>query len=358
MIIKKIYRRAVRELNRKRVLLKETRALRPLIAMLDVENFQNMESLSKSTTFRNVLQNADIDVAALNDLIELLRKETSGRKILLRPHNFAGHLTHYHHFFGAVILPLLEWASAGVVSKGDKLVIRDCGPMNTELLQWADLLGLQAVPVPHCLIPPLAISGIMEVWDAPGYDFSFREDWYPRTMIVDKIRNHVFQLMDNISSGQEVERSSYPKIVIIARAKPDPFYKSRKADTKTSGAERRSIPNLDELVESISDLSKNVEVAYLENMKVADKIRLFRDVDLVVGQMGAGLNNAIWMKPGSAMIEILSLDGIRHNFAVFANICYRTNIRHRRVFQESNHAYVNIPIIMGFVKDFIMSEKR
>lgn len=352
-MIKKIYRKLVREMNKRRGLLKETRALRPLIDILPDRDIGKIESLSKDSPFRNNLEQAEINVAALDKLIGFLGEKANGRKILLRPHNFAGHLTHYHHFFGGVMLPLLEWTSVGVVSKADVVAIRDCGPMNTEMEQWAEILGLRIVPVPHCLLSPLAACGLLEAWDAPGYDFSFREDWYPRKMIVGKIRNHVFRLMDSASPDSQSRRSANPKIVIIARGKPDPFYKSRKADTKTSGAERRSIPNLDELVDHLSDLSPDVAVAYLENMKVSDKVRIFRDADLVVGQMGAGLNNALWMKPDSALIEILPLNSIRPNFAVFANICHRMEIRHRRVVQESDHAAVNVPLVMGFAKDLI-----
>jgi capsular polysaccharide biosynthesis protein len=140
---------------------------------------------------------------------------------------------------------------------------------------------------------------------------------------------------------------------VIARGKPDPFYKTKRADTKSSGAQRRSIPNLEALVGALSGISTNTSVAYLEEMTVVEKITLFRGVDIVIGQMGAGLNNALWMRPGSAMIEILSLDSIRPNFAVFANICHRMDVRHRRVVQESNHAPVNLDLITGFAKDLL-----
>jgi hypothetical protein len=356
-IIRKIYRKSVREVNRKLLLLKERRALRPLINTLPIRDIGKIEILSKDPSLRNQLEKAEVNVAALDQLIGLLASKATGQKILVRPHNFAGYLTHYHHFFGAVILPLLEWASVSVVSEGDLVVIRDCGPMNTELEQWARILGVHIVPVPQCLISPLAGCGMLEVWDAPGYDFSFREDWYPRKMVVNKIRDHVFGLVDPDDRLHEARCRSNPKIIIIARDKPDPFYKSRKADTKTCGAERRSIPNLDALFESLSGLSPDVEIVYLENMKVADKIRLFGEVDLVVGQMGAGLNNALWMKPESALIEILSLDSIRPNFAVFANICHRMDVRHRRVVQQSDHAAVNIPLIHGFAKDMLAHGK-
>jgi|GEM_PF-3881085 len=353
-MIKKIYRKLARMVTRNLVLWKESRTLRPLTDLMPSRDIAKIESLLENQAFRRSLSAADIDAKTLDSLVRLLGSKDQGRKILIRPHNFAGHLTHYHHFFGAVILPLLEWASAGVVSQGDVVLVRDCGPLNPEIEQWSGILGVQATTIPIGLVPCLAGSAMVEVWDAPSYDFSFRDDWYPRKMIIEKIRNHVFQLI-HVSSDQQTVNLCEPKIVVVARGKADPFYKSRKADTKTCGADRRSIPNLEELVDELSKLSKDVQVAYLEDMRVSDKIHLFKHADLVVGQMGAGLNNAIWMEPGSALIEILSLEGIRLNFTVFANICNRAEVRHRRVVQESNHAAVNIPLIMGFAKDLIVS---
>jgi hypothetical protein len=352
-MIRKLFNKSVRAINKRQSLVREGRVLALLAARLKAGDVAGALSLSESEDLHKRMENLGMSHEALTKLLLNLASPEIGRRILARPHNFTGHLTHYHHFFGGVILPLLEWASVNILSEGELVVVRDCGPMNDELYQWASILGLRSATAPLSIMPVLERSSMLEIWDAPGYDFSFREDWYPRKLVVDRIRQHVFARIGDAASGGIASDPAQPRIVVIARAKPDPFYKSKRADTKSSGAQRRSIPNLEVLVEALSQLSSNVRIAYLEQMTVLEKVELFRDVDLVIGQMGAGLNNALWMRPGSAMIEILSLDSIRPNFAVFANICHRMDVRHRRVVQESNHAPVNLALVTGFAKDLL-----
>ena len=352
-MIRKIFNKSIRAINKRRSLAKEARVLSSVASALEAGDVAAASSLCSNADTQKQLAVVGVSPESLTGLVANVASSGGGRVILIRPHNFTGHLTHYHHFFGAVILPILEWASVGILSEGDSVVVRDCGPMNHELKQWSAILGLKSATTPLSLLPVLERSSLLQVWDAPGYDFSFREDWYPRKLVVDRVREHVFARLDGVSSITAPSDPTTPKIVVIARGKPDPFYKTKRADTKSSGAQRRSIPNLEALVGALSGISTNTSVAYLEEMTVVEKITLFRGVDIVIGQMGAGLNNALWMRPGSAMIEILSLDSIRPNFAVFANICHRMDVRHRRVVQESNHAPVNLDLITGFAKDLL-----
>lgn len=353
-MLKKIFNKVSRAANRKILLSKERRALGPLLATLKEKDIAKAKQLMEDDRFRNRISSADIDPPAVENVLRHMDVGFQGRRILFIPHNFVGHLTHYHHFFGAVVMPLLEWSSVGIVSKGDMLLIRDCGPMNTELLQWSDIIGLKVVPTPLGMIHSLKDSDLLDVWHAPSYDSCYQTDWYARKLVTDGIRKHTFSLL-NIEPDTEGNSGNCAKIVVIARGKPDPYYKSKNSETKTSGAQRRSIPNLDELLDELRTISSDVQVAYLENMKVEEKVCLFRKADLVIGQMGAGLNNAIWMSPGTAMIEVLSLDTLRQNFAAYGNICHSMDVRHRRVIQESNHAPVNIRIISGFARDLIAS---
>jgi hypothetical protein len=352
-MITKYYNKIVKIIKRRHALASEKNALAPLNNKLESSDFGAAQVVLNDPNFRGRLASVGVEEQRLVELFSCLPPSASGRSVILRPHNFTGHLTHFHHYFGGVLLPLLEWCSVGLLSKGDSVLVRDCGPMNAELAQWSEILALRCASVPSSVIQALETSQSIDKWDAPGYDFSFREDWYPRKLVVERIRDHVFRCLGEMKVEQPETRPEIPKIVLIARGKPDPFYKSRKADTKTAGAQRRSMPNIQDLYERLTTLSSEVVIAYLEEMRVQDKVVLFKNADLVIGQMGAGLNNALWMRPGSAMIEILSLDSIRPNFAVFANICHRMDVRHRRVVQESNHAPVNLDLITGFAKDLL-----
>lgn len=347
--IPKLFRKVRRTMNRKLLRNSEKKALQGYVKALNERDFAAARQVAVSPEMISNLSDLCLSHTGLTGLLDILEGSMNRRRILMRPHNVAGYLSHYHHFFGGVILPLLEWASVGVFKDKADLVVRDCGPMNTELEQWANLCGIRLAVIPQVLIEPLAKSGLLEVLDSPGYDFCYREDWYPRELVVDGIRRHVFGI---IESDLQESKLPGPKTVLIVRGKSNPFYGSKASETAASGAKRRSIPNLTALTEAMREVTPNLHVVYLEEMTVVEKVRMFRDTDIVVGQMGAGLNNILWMPPGAALIEILSLDTIRRDFSAYANISHRMKVRHRRVIQESDHSEVPIPLLLDFLREF------
>lgn len=316
------------------------RLLAPLSEEISAARFQRARELVEGEKFAGQLRTLDVNLEQLAGALAIV--EGASDTVIVRPTNILGYVTHYHHFFGAIVLPILEWCAMGAIQPGRKILVRDCGPMNTELEQWAKIAGFEVAFVPPELVGAFVASQKVPVWEAPCYDHSFREDWLPRADVLDQIRGYVF---GRLGLPDPPQTDSRPHIVLVGRDKPDAFYKSARADRSTAGSERRSIPNLEEIAGALSGISDRVETVLLERMKVAEKIRLFHSVDVVIGQMGAGLNNIFWMKTGSGVVEIIPAGMIDSCYAVFGNIAARVGVRHRRIVQSSDHAPVSEELV-------------
>lgn len=344
---KQVVAGALRVWKRKRQRKAELGALKPVAGPLGRQSVAEALRALEAEACRANLREVGVDCDQLCEALGWM--ERGPQVTLVRPHNLRGFVTHYHHFFGAVIMPILEWRSVGALTEGARVVVRDCGPMNRELLQWAEIAGFEVRVVPHLLIDAIVASGLPRVWDATGHDYTYREDWYPRNEVIDPIRSFVFSRLGLAPSALE-PRTGRPKVILIGRDRPDPFYKTKRAERGTSGTERRSIPNMDALADVLAGGSAQVSVVLLEKMQVAEKIRLFSEADIAVGQMGAGLNNVVWMRKGSGMIEICPVETLHDNFAVFSSICHRIGVEHRRIIQASSHAPVPPELVAGFVR--------
>jgi hypothetical protein len=112
-------------------------------------------------------------------------------------------------------------------------------------------------------------------------------------------------LSDEIKKEKVNFQDNSKKILIIQRAPPDPFYLSNQADHPdlSSGTDRRSIKNFNQLVDTVKAHHSNTCVS-ITNKSLAYQISLFQTVDIVVGQFGADLCNMIWCKDDTSIIEI------------------------------------------------------
>ncbi|MEO9875932.1 MAG: glycosyltransferase family 61 protein [Anderseniella sp.] len=127
-----------------------------------------------------------------------------------------------------------------------------------------------------------------------------------------------------------------PDILLIDRAPPHSHY----ADVgRSSGSQRRSIPNINSLCELLNKHRKT-EIFHLEDKDLALQIAAFSEANVVVAQHGAALTNIIWMRPGSLVVEIIPPDKVaatpRHEY--FSLLAKVMNVRHQYIFQDHDHA--------------------
>lgn len=131
-----------------------------------------------------------------------------------------------------------------------------------------------------------------------------------------------------------------PDILLIDRAPPDSHY----AEVgRSSGSQRRSIPNFKSLCDRLNKRRK-AEIFHLEDKDLALQIAAFSEANVVVAQHGAALTNIIWMRPGSLVVEIIPPDKVpatpRHEY--FSLLAEVMNIRHQYVFQDHEHADLTV----------------
>lgn len=86
-------------------------------------------------------------------------------------------------------------------------------------------------------------------------------------------------------------------------ATPSPSDTKRLYVSRQSSSSR-SVKNFDELVTSVLQ-PFNIRAVELDNMPVAQQINMFTKADLVIAEHGAGLVNAMFMRPGSILVEVV-----------------------------------------------------
>ncbi len=134
---------------------------------------------------------------------------------------------------------------------------------------------------------------------------------------------------------------SKPDVLLIERGQPNGYYAEI---GRTSGSQRRSIPNIDSLCDLLNKHRK-IEIFNPEDKDLALQIAVFSEAKVVVAQHGAALTNIIWMRPGSLVIEIIPPDKVPANPGqeFFSHLAEEMNIRHQYVFQDHEHAELTQP---------------
>lgn len=106
----------------------------------------------------------------------------------------------------------------------------------------------------------------------------------------------------------------------------------REAGQADRGATRRTVTNHNAVAEAVQTYCSQNGIAFrnveLDGMPFAEQFRIFKTSAVVIGQHGAGLTNAFWMRPGEAsVIELAHRDTRDH----FSNLCEDFGIAYARV---------------------------
>jgi hypothetical protein len=251
-----------------------------------------------------------------------------------------------------------HWPKLEATAKGGDILIRSCAIFDS-LLQQLKLPRLTTMkPADHAALAQ-ALTALDPVrLTIHGYDVARRHD----RQVFDLVRRQLFlRLADEIEQEtRQIEQDFVgggPRIAIVARLPPDKFYASRECEARGSGAQRRSIPNFDELCATVHDLSDNMLVTALEGRSLYYQMALFSSVDIVICQHGAALANLIWAKPGTQLIEIIPDSMPPGQQGTFVRLADCLGIEHRRLSQSSLHAPVDAATLSRLVKATIGKER-
>ncbi|MEM7120819.1 MAG: glycosyltransferase family 61 protein [Pseudomonadota bacterium] len=85
------------------------------------------------------------------------------------------------------------------------------------------------------------------------------------------------------------------------------------------GATRRTVTNHKVVAEAIETFCSRNALAFrnvqLDGLSFAEQFRIFRTSRVIIGQHGAGLTNALWLKPGAASLIELAQRDTRDHFS-------------------------------------------
>ena len=258
----------------------------------------------------------------------------------------SGSPQHYYHYLLRYLVPmLLAWSKIQEKAAGRPIYARSCQVLDT-ITRSVDLPGLQLVAqqthrkIAKRLREGKKVEDQLEFEKLAFYD---RPDWYDLDDF-NRVRAIVF---DKLQETIAVEQAKYvakfeagkPRILVLNRGAASDFYSSKKAEHRTSGVERRSIPNIAEVV-SIAKSYGSVITETLESCdNLSTQVALFSTADVVIGQHGAGLVNLLWARPGTSVIEFVPRMAEQKHFVKLSQLL---GLNHHRIRQRGNHAAVNL----------------
>ena len=234
------------------------------------------------------------------------------------PKNNAGSIEHYYHFLFGYLLPFIQNTDHFMNS----YYFDNCGPMNRHILD---------LPISNLRILTPSVN-IDKKLSYRGYD----DDYIGMNLSI--IRQKIYSIfnIDQSIVGEE--------ILLIDRDKPDSFYLT-KAKIKNSGASRRHIPNIDDILNSLIYKLPTIKKIYLENMSLYDQIILFKKAKIIICQHGASMSNLIWCNPNTQIIEIRT----RSNSKCYNPIMDMCNLKHTIIPQKHIFAPVNPQEILNLI---------
>jgi hypothetical protein len=252
-------------------------------------------------------------------LCERARAASVLRLLPIAPPGCRGSIEHYWHLIVDLVLPLQSLLSGGL--KNVRFRLDDFGVLSGHALRlFPDCLEIGPADAATSNLPVAGLMGMNPrcMALAPAEISRFRED-VRRKLGVQKA-----------GRGDDV--------VLIERLPPDDYYLRR---GRGGGAQRRSIINHAELQAA---LEKHVRPPWrfsnvqLETLTLAEQVELFGRARLVIGQHGAGLTNALWMRSGTTVLE-LSHDPEANHFRRLAEL---RGLQHLAYPITGKHAVVNV----------------
>ena len=220
----------------------------------------------------------------------MTRKRWRMERVMVVPATWQGSVEHFYHFFLGYFMPLVLWQErTGTMA----FTVRDCGPMNPwfELVRpGTDLDFMTPGWMLQRVLTHRQERQILHGWDDPNRFHRASLETFVRTILARESIEH--------------EHVPRPRITVVERRRSPDFYLTGKSEAHGSGADWRSVPNIDEVAEALRPFGE-VSVVDTASLAPRDQIRLLAATDVLVAQHGAGLSNMVWMPPGAAVVEFL-----------------------------------------------------
>jgi hypothetical protein len=258
----------------------------------------------------------------------------SRARVMLVPETWGGSVEHYYHFLLGYLVPVVAWQAR---HPGTPVTVRSCGPLNA----WWDLLGedsdIEVVPAGTML---QRVAGrhqrmrLMRPLDNPR-------------LLTDADIEHARARITRLAGVPRARAAG--GILVIDRAPGHRFYSGDDPEVPTAGSERRSVPNMGEIVEALGGLGE-VRVVDAAALTPREQVEAAAAATVLVGQHGAGLANALWLPPGAGVVEILPPMGssVRDLFGYLAR---RQGLGYRAVPQADHHSAIDPEVVLTAARE-------
>jgi hypothetical protein len=263
----------------------------------------------------------------------------------------SGSRQHFYHFMLGVLVPLCRYLA--LTGEQDlPLILRDCGPMNDILYELDLPQMLLAETGSFTRLAETLPPEILRRVTIPGLDIGKRtEPAYEAEAVMAGARGLVARWQDRIDkihADLVAKWPQRPRLMVIERGPPHPFFAQARSHVRTSGAGRRSIANHAQMVTEIARRNPGTRNIRLEGLPLATQIALFRAADVVVAQHGAALSNILWMRADAAIVEI---DGVARSAPYFIDLARIVGAGHRLVAQAGENGPVELGGLVAAVHD-------
>ena len=267
-----------------------------------------------------------------------IRRKWRIKRVMAVPANWQGTPDRFYHFLLGYLVPLLIWQE----KTGDiDITVRDCGPHNP----WFELLR------PQTSVEFLPPGMMLERYLSHRQERVVFHDWDNPTRF--HRRSLAKARAAAIDNSQSVVRqdSGSPRITILERRPSVEHYRNDSAEVPGGGADWRSVPNVDEIAQSLKDMG-HVHVVDTAGMTPHEQVNTLVNTDVLIAQHGGGLSNMLWMESGRTVIEVLphrppTID------AIFRNLAASRDLGYQAISQDGEHAPVDPDLVVRATRELL-----
>jgi hypothetical protein len=280
-------------------------------------------------------------------MAENYQQALSGANLHVTLRNGLGSVEHYFHFLLGFFVPLFMARDGLVTGNSDRLLVRSCAVLDRHLraLAWPDLVILEREVHEKMKLEGLGEGDFdpLQFVEIEGRDSPERYSSSEFQAFSSRLKKHLYKEFDEARSNLKCRfGESGRRVLLINRGEPMAYYNSNLSEIKTSGNQRRSIPNFDDLADALAMRGVNVLVEYLDDASLVHQMALFDYADVVIAQHGAALTNLVFCSKTMRVIEILPRDqSCRPGGALFFSLAGCMGHEYKVIWQEDAHSIVD-----------------
>ena len=268
-------------------------------------------------------------------------------------YTLGGSITHYYHFLLGFLIPFILDISTEDYSKKTYIFNDIFGPMTKIMLQ---------LPLDIKIGFKSKIKYKTRYWKPLDVNIKERQE---KLYTIFTFKNYItIQLLFNkLQKQYELTLPIIKYDVILIERKVDISYKTTEYKKKnnpfyeiykTSGNERRSIVNFDELYLFCVSYYKKYKILKisLEHLPFFEQYNLFNNAKIVILQHGAAVGNVIFMKPNTTIIEFIPQTiFVKTDSNIFPPLSITCKVNHYQYLTNSNHATIDINKFKYYLND-------